>query len=123
MRQSSSFWSRNDDRLAAACLPIYEENMTQNKVLRRFQGSPADQVDLLVLPGCSLMTLASAVEPLAGRKPAGRAHGFRLAVRVGDGAAPVTSSGIAWPVSGRHDDPARAATCACPSWPASARRK
>ena len=48
--------------------------MTQNKALRSISelGRPMS-IDLLVLPGCSLLTLASAVEPLrAANRQSGR---------------------------------------------------
>ena len=64
-------------------------------------------VDLLVVPGCSLLTLASAVEPLrAANRQAGRTVFDWRFVSV-DGIAPITSSGIAWPVSGKHDPSSR----------------
>jgi transcriptional regulator GlxA family with amidase domain len=59
-------------------------------------------VDLLIVPGCSLMTAASSVEPLrAANRQAGRTV-FDWRLVSFDGAAPVTSSGIGLPVSGRH---------------------
>ncbi|MDP2731939.1 MAG: GlxA family transcriptional regulator [Hoeflea sp.] len=78
--------------------------MTQSKVLSTMSdlGRPIT-VDLLVLPGCSLLTLASAVEPLrAANRQSGRTVFDWRFVSV-DGVAPITSSAITWPVSGRHD--------------------
>lgn len=64
-------------------------------------------VNFLVLPGCSLLTLASTVEPLrAANRQAGRTVFDWRFVSV-DGISPVTSSGIAWPVSGKHDPSSR----------------
>jgi len=64
-------------------------------------------VDLLVLPGCSLLTLASAVEPLrAANRQSGRTVFDWRFVSV-DGVAPVTSSRIGWPVSGKHNAAAK----------------
>ena len=78
--------------------------MTQSKALPTNSDSkPSMRVDLLVVPGSSLLTLASAVEPLrAANRQAGRTVFDWHFVSV-DGTAPVTSSGIAWPVSGKHD--------------------
>ena len=60
-------------------------------------------IALLVLPGCSLLTLASAVEPLrAANRQSGRIVFNWRFVSV-DGVAPLTSSGIGWPVSDVHD--------------------
>lgn len=60
-------------------------------------------VDILALPGSSLLTLSSTSEPLrAANRISGRTVFDWRFVSV-DGADPVTSSGIAWPVSGRHD--------------------
>jgi len=77
--------------------------MTQSKALPTNSDSkPPMRVDLLVVPGSSLLTLASAVEPLrAANRQAGRTVFDWRFVSV-DGTAPVTSSGIAWPVSGKH---------------------
>lgn len=82
--------------------------MTQNKALVTI--SELDRpisVDLLVLPGCSLLTLASAAEPLraANRQSDRTVFNWRF-VSI-DGDAPVTSSGIEWPVSGSHDPASR----------------
>lgn len=64
-------------------------------------------VNFLVLPGCSLLTLASTVEPLrAANRQAGRTVFDWRFVSV-DGISPITSSGIAWPVSGKHDPSSR----------------
>jgi AraC family transcriptional regulator, glycine betaine-responsive activator len=82
--------------------------MTQNKALSAISdtGRPI-AVDLLALPGCSLLTLASAVEPLrAANRQSGRTV-FKWRFVSIDGEAPVTSSGIAWPVSGKHDPASR----------------
>ena len=82
--------------------------MTQNKALKTIADLRRPiKVDLLVLPGCSLLTLSSAVEPLrAANRQSGRtAFDWRFVSL--DGTAPVTSSGIAWPVSGRHDPASR----------------
>ena len=82
--------------------------MTQNKALSAISetGRPIT-VDLLVLPGSSLLTLASAVEPLrAANRQSGRTV-FQWRFVSVDGDAPVTSSGIAWPVSTRHDPASR----------------
>ena len=78
--------------------------MTQNKAPSANTGlKPPVTVALLVLPGCSLLTLASAVEPLrASNRQAGRTVFDWRFVSV-DGLQPITSSGIAWPVSGKHD--------------------
>tara|TARA_R110002020_G_scaffold56164_1_gene155613 strand:+ start:116 stop:1108 length:993 start_codon:yes stop_codon:yes gene_type:complete len=78
--------------------------MTQNKALSSIAGLRRPiTVALLVLPGCSLLTVASSVEPLrAANRQAGRMVFDWRFVSV-DGDAPLTSSGIAWPVSGRHD--------------------
>jgi transcriptional regulator GlxA family with amidase domain len=82
--------------------------MTQNKVLTAISdaGRPI-MVDLLALAGSSLLTLASAVEPLrAANRQSGRTvFDWRFVSVNGD--APITSSGIAWPVSGRHDPASR----------------
>ena len=78
--------------------------MTQSKALTMISelGRPIT-VDLLIVPGCSLLTLSSAVEPLrAANRQSGRTVFNWRFVSV-DGEAPVTSSGIAWPVSARHD--------------------
>lgn len=64
-------------------------------------------VDLLVLPGCSLLSLASAVEPLrAANRQSGRIVFNWRFVSV-DGVAPLTSSGIGWPVTSTHDASSR----------------
>ncbi|WP_412051386.1 GlxA family transcriptional regulator [Hoeflea sp. Naph1] len=82
--------------------------MTQSKALSMI--SELDRpikVDLLALPGCSLLTLASSVEPLrAANRQAGRLVFDWRFVSV-DGQAPETSSGIAWPVQGRLDPSGR----------------
>lgn len=82
--------------------------MTQSKALSMISElNWPIKVDLLALPGCSLLTLASAAEPLrAANRQAGRQVFDWRYVSV-DGAPPLTSSGIAWPVTGRHDPSAR----------------
>jgi len=68
---------------------------------------PPMTVDFLVVPGCSLLTLASTVEPLrAANRQAGQTVFDWRFVSV-DGISPTTSSGIAWPVSGKHDPSSR----------------
>ena len=82
--------------------------MTQNKALSAIleAGRPIS-IDLLVIPGCSLLTTSSTVEPLrAANRQAGRKVFDWRFVSV-DGTPPVTSSGIAWPVSGKHDPNSR----------------
>lgn len=78
--------------------------MTQSEALARIAALDRPiRVDLLVLAGSSMMTLASTAEPLrAANRQAGRMVFDWRYVSV-DGAAPDTSSGIAWPVSDRHD--------------------
>jgi hypothetical protein len=111
----------NDDRACSEMPSILRRNMTQNKALRRFQRSSPIRVDLLALPGSSLLTLPVHVEPLrAANRQAGRmVFDWRFvsmtAMRrdvVGDCLACVRDGLI----------PARAAMSS-PSWPASARRK
>jgi AraC family transcriptional regulator, glycine betaine-responsive activator len=99
---------RNDDGLAGERHPIYEENMTQSKALLTIcELQRPIGVDFLIVPGCSLLTLASAVEPLrAANRQAGRIVFNWRFVSV-DGLPPLTSSGIAWPVSAKHDASAR----------------
>jgi transcriptional regulator GlxA family with amidase domain len=66
------------------------------------------RVDLLALPGSSLLTLSSAAEPLrAANRQSGRMVFDWRFVSL-DGEPPATSSGIAWPVSGRLDPAIRA---------------
>lgn len=64
---------------------------------------PPLRVDFLVLPGASLMTLASAADPLrVANRVAGRlVFDWRFLSR--DGKAPLSSAGIAWPVSGAFE--------------------
>ena len=83
--------------------------MTENKALSSLSDLRRPvTVDLLILPGSSLMTAASSVEPLrAANRQAGRMV-FNWRFVSFDGDAPRTSSGIGWPVSGRHDPAARA---------------
>jgi transcriptional regulator GlxA family with amidase domain len=82
--------------------------MTQNKAVATIAALDRPiRVDLLVLPGSSMMTLASTAEPLrAANRQAGRMVFDWRFVSI-DGAAPETSSGIAWPVSGRLDPATR----------------
>ncbi|MFZ2102594.1 MAG: GlxA family transcriptional regulator [Oricola sp.] len=61
------------------------------------------KVDILVLPGSSLMTLACAGDPLrAANRVCGRTA-FDWRYLSLDGSAPPTSSGSPWPVAGRFD--------------------
>ncbi|WP_394690460.1 GlxA family transcriptional regulator [Hoeflea sp.] len=78
--------------------------MTQSKALAQIATLDRPiRVDLLVLPGSSMMTLASTAEPLrAANRQAGRTVFDWRFVSI-NGEAPETSAGIAWPVSGRHD--------------------
>lgn len=78
--------------------------MTQNKALADLSDLRRPiTVDLLIVPGCSLLTASSAVEPLrAANRQTGRTVFDWRFVSI-DGEAPVTSAGIAWPVSARHD--------------------
>jgi len=82
--------------------------MTQSKALSAITGlDRAITVVLLVVPGCSLLTLASATEPLrAANRLSGR-QVFDWRFVSADGAPPATSSGIGWPVSGKHEPSAR----------------
>ncbi|MDF1606716.1 GlxA family transcriptional regulator [Hoeflea sp. YIM 152468] len=82
--------------------------MPQNKApLATPDLQPPISVELLVLPGCSLLTASSAVEPLrAANRQAGRMVFNWRFVSV-DGTNPVTSSGIAWPVSAKQDASSR----------------
>ncbi|MDP2119893.1 MAG: GlxA family transcriptional regulator [Hoeflea sp.] len=82
--------------------------MTQNKALLAIAGLKRPiTVDLLMAPGCSLLTTASSVEPLrAANRQAGRTV-FDWRFLSFDGEAPLTSSGIHWPVSGPHDPSSR----------------
>ena len=77
--------------------------MTQSKPLFPLTKlRPPISVDLLIVPGSSLMTASSSVEPLrAANRQAGRMV-FDWRFVSFDGNAPVTSSGISLPVSGRH---------------------
>ena len=64
-------------------------------------------VDILVLPGSSLMTLACAGDPLrAANRVTGRTV-FDWRYISLDGRDPVTSAGMEWPVSGRFDPGAK----------------
>ncbi|OCW57163.1 GlxA family transcriptional regulator [Hoeflea olei] len=78
--------------------------MTQNKALSAIAGLGRPiTVEVLVVPGSSLLTAASSVEPLrAANRQAGRTVFDWRFVSL-DGAPPPTSSGIAWPVSGPLD--------------------
>ncbi len=78
--------------------------MTQSKALAQIATLDRPiRVDLLVLPGSSMMTLASTAEPLrAANRQAGRTVFDWRFVSI-NGEAPETSAGISWPVSGRHD--------------------
>jgi transcriptional regulator GlxA family with amidase domain len=70
--------------------------------LRRIDGMPL-KVDILVLPGSSMMTLACAGDPLrAANRVCGRKV-FDWRYLSLDGSDPVTSAGTPWPVSGRFD--------------------
>jgi len=82
--------------------------MTQGELARENSDSkPPMAINFLVMPGCSLLTLASTVEPLrAANRQAGRTVFDWRFVSV-DGISPITSSGIAWPVSGKHDPSSR----------------
>lgn len=78
--------------------------MTQNKAFARITSLDWPiQVDILALPGSSLLTLAGLAEPLraANRQTGHKVFDWRFVSL--DGEPPVTSSGIAWPVSGGHD--------------------
>ncbi|AKI01649.1 transcriptional regulator containing an amidase domain and an AraC-type DNA-binding HTH domain [Hoeflea sp. IMCC20628] len=82
--------------------------MTQSELTQEYSDSkPPMSVNFLVVPGCSLLTLASTVEPLraANRQAGSTVFDWRF-VSV-DGTSPITSSGIAWPVSGKHDPSSR----------------
>jgi len=82
--------------------------MTQSKAFATIMGLERPiRVDLLVVPGSSMLTLASAAEPLrAANRQAGRMV-FDWKFLSIDGNPPETSSGMGWPVSGRHDSSSR----------------
>ncbi|MEM5472060.1 GlxA family transcriptional regulator [Hoeflea sp. AS60] len=77
--------------------------MTQNKALAAISKlNRPITVDLLIVPGCSLMTVASSMEPLrSANRQAGR-QVFDWRFVSFDGEATVTSAGVQWPVSGQH---------------------
>ncbi|WP_299867086.1 GlxA family transcriptional regulator [uncultured Hoeflea sp.] len=78
--------------------------MTQNKALAVITALDRPiQVDILALPGSSLLSLSSLAEPLraANRQTGRMVFDWRFVSL--DGQAPLTSSGIAWPVSAGHD--------------------
>lgn len=78
--------------------------MTQNRAFAAIATLDRPiQVDILALPGSSLLSLSSLAEPLrAANRQTGRMV-FDWRFMSLDGQAPLTSSGIAWPVSARHD--------------------
>lgn len=77
--------------------------MTQSEAITALTKlRPPISVDLLIVPGSSLMTASSSVEPLrAANRQAGRTV-FDWRFVSFDGDPPMTSSGIGLPVSGRH---------------------
>ena len=82
--------------------------MTQNKALSAISKLNLPiTVDLLIVPGCSLMTVASSMEPLrSANRQAGR-QVFDWRFVSFDGEATVTSAGVQWPVSGQHGPSSR----------------
>lgn len=83
---------------------IYELKMTNYEVrpVSGADGTPL-RIDILVLPNCSMMTLACTGDPLrAANRVCGRAV-FDWRYLSLDGRDPLTSAGTPWPVSGRFD--------------------
>ncbi len=91
-------------RLAENCFSFYAIKMTEYELLSvPAAGDAPVKVDILVLPGSSMMTLACAGDPLrAANRVCGRTV-FAWRFLSLDGDAPLTSAGTPWPVSGRID--------------------
>jgi transcriptional regulator GlxA family with amidase domain len=96
--------SPDDEGIAADCLSLYEANMSyyENAIATIAEGIPVT-VELLVMPNSSLMTLASAGDPLrAANRVTGRKIFDWRYVSL-DSENPITSSGTPWHVAGKFD--------------------
>lgn len=91
--------------LALACFAIYEFALMNGEAPTIFRASRETlPITFLILPGSSLMCVASAIDPLraANRIAGGKAFDWRIASC--DGQAPATSAGMPVAVSGALDD-------------------
>lgn len=94
----------DDDGIAKKCLSFYEANMTYYEdTLGQIPEDAPVVVDMLVMPGSSLMTLASAGDPLRAANRVAARKVFEWRYLSLDGDNPVTSAGIPWHVSGAFD--------------------
>jgi len=105
---SSYAIAAHDDGIAYRCLSFYEVNMAyyEETIGRIAEGLPV-LVEILVMPGSSLMTLASTGDPLraANRVTGRKVFDWRYVSL--DGQNPITSAGTPWHVSGKFDPSAR----------------
>jgi transcriptional regulator GlxA family with amidase domain len=94
----------NHARLEANCFAIYECKLMKSDQTTIFRPERAPlKVTLLVLPGSSIMCVASAVDPLRAANRIVDARLFEFRLVSGDGEAPVTTCGLPVAVAGRFD--------------------